>query len=85
MKEIRDFEGILGVERAALREALSLFPGTELVKAGMGASPEANRLLRELFPGIDFEAERGRIGAVRLDEVERLQAEIVRTVNGWGI
>ena len=54
MKKIRNFEEIRNVEQAVLKSALSLFPASELVKAGMGASPEVNLLLRKLFPGIDF-------------------------------
>lgn len=64
-----------------MKAALSLFPGTELAKAGMGASPAVNRRLRELFPGIDFEAECSRMSTA--GDAERIRAEIIRTVNGW--
>lgn len=71
------------MEKAALKEALSLFAGTEIAKAGTGASPAVNRLLRELFPGIDFERECSRISMARGDEAEKIQAEMIRAVNGW--
>lgn len=82
MEKISCFEDILQIGKAELETALRAFPAESVVKAGMGASPEVNLLLEELFPEVDFPAERGRIGAARVEEVERLQAEMVRAANG---
>ena len=54
---------------------------TSLVTASMGASPEINNLLEKLFPDVDYKMERNRIGRVRIDEVERIQQEIVSVIN----
>jgi ATP-dependent protease Clp ATPase subunit len=54
---------------------------TSLVIASMGASPEINNLLEKLFPDVDYKMERNRIGRVRIDEVERIQQEIVSVIN----
>lgn len=54
---------------------------TSLVIASMGASPEINNLLEKLFPDVDYERERNCIGRVRVDEVERIQQEIVSVIN----
>lgn len=54
---------------------------TSLVIASMGTSPEINNLLEKLFPDVDYKMERNRIGRVRIDEVERIQQEIVSVIN----
>jgi len=54
---------------------------TSLVIASMGASPEINNLLENLFPDVDYKMERNCIGRIRIDEVERRQQEIVSIIN----
>lgn len=80
-KKITDFEQLSEVPENELREILEKFDMTSLVIASMGASPEINNLLEKLFPDVDYKMERNRIGRVRIDEVERIQQEIVSVIN----
>ncbi len=80
-KKINDFEQLSRVPENELREILEQFDMTSLVKASMGASPEINNLLEKLFPDVDYKMERNCIGRVRVDEVERIQQEIVTVIN----
>ena len=80
-KKITDFEQLSEVPENELREILEQYDMTSLVIASMGASPEINNLLEKLFPDVDYKMERNRIGRVRIDEVERIQQEIVSIIN----
>ena len=80
-KKITDFEQLSEVPENELREVLEQYDMTSLVIASMGASPEINNLLEKLFPDVDYKMERNRIGRVRIDEVERIQQEIVSVIN----
>ena len=80
-KKITDFEQLSEVPENELREILKQYDMTSLVIASMGASPEINNLLEKLFPDIDYKMERNCIGRVRIDEVERIQQEIVSVIN----
>ena len=80
-KKITDFEQLSEVPENELREILKQYDMTSLVIASMGASPEINNLLEKLFPDVDYKMERNRIGRVRIDEVERIQQEIVSVIN----
>lgn len=80
-KQISDFEEIIGIDFQKLKSALSDFHPMELVKASMGASPEANSLLRKLFPEIDFDQERTTIGSVRITEIESIHNRMVEEIN----
>ncbi|EOS53010.1 hypothetical protein C809_00241 [Lachnospiraceae bacterium MD335] len=80
-KKITDFEQLSEVPENELREILEQYDMTSLVIASMGASPEINNLLEKLFPDVDYKMERNRIGRVRIDEVERIQQEIVSVIN----
>ena len=80
-KKITDFEQLSEVPENELREILEQYDMTSLVIASMGASPEINNLLEKLFPDVDYKIERNRIGRVRIDEVERIQQEIVSVIN----
>ena len=80
-KKITDFEQLSEVPQNELREILEQYDMTSLVTASMGASPEINNLLEKLFPDVDYKMERNRIGRVRIDEVERIQQEIVSVIN----
>ena len=80
-KKITDFEQLSEVPENELREILEQYDMTSLVIASMGASPEINNLLEKLFPDVDYKIERNYIGRVRIDEVERIQQEIVSIIN----
>lgn len=80
-KKITDFEQLSEVPENELREILEQYDMTSLVIASMGASPGINNLLEKLFPDVDYKMERNCIGRVRLDEVERIQQEIVSIIN----
>lgn len=80
-KKITDFEQLSEVPANELREILEQYDMTSLVIASMGASPEINNLLEKLFPDVDYKMERNCIGRVRVDEVERIQQEIVSVIN----
>ena len=80
-KKITDFEKLSEVPENELREVLEQYDMTSLVIASMGASPEINNLLEKLFPDVDYKMERNCIGRVRIDEVERIQQEIVSVIN----
>lgn len=80
-KKITDFEQLSEVPENELREILEQYDRTSLVIASMGASPEINNLLEKLFPDVDYKMERNCIGRVRIDEVERIQQEIVAIIN----
>lgn len=72
-----DFEKLLDYTADEIKSALDGAETVTLAKALMGASPAANRLFREAFPKLDFDAEQKRIGSVRLEEVENAQREIL--------
>lgn len=64
-----------------LKEILEQFDTDSLVIALMGASPDTNRFCEELFPEIDFEETRNKIGRVRVETVEEMQEQIVSMIN----
>ncbi|MCI9218012.1 MAG: helix-turn-helix domain-containing protein [Dorea sp.] len=80
-ERITDFEQLSKIPENELREILKQFDMTSLVMASMGASPKINNLLEKLFPDVDYKMERNYIGRVRIDEVERIQQEIVSVIN----
>lgn len=80
-KRITDFEQISIIPENELKEILEQFDTNSLVIASMGASPEVNKLLEKLFQDIDYEMLRNSIGRVRIEEVERIQNDIVSIIN----
>lgn len=80
-ERIEDFEQISKIPQDELKEILEQFDADSLVIASMGASPKVNRLLEEFSPDIDYEMLRNRIGRIRIEEVERIQNEIVSMIN----
>ncbi len=60
---------------------LKQFDTDSLVIALMGASPETNSLCERLFPDVDFEMVRSRIGRVRIEAVEEMQNQIISMIN----
>lgn len=80
-KRITDFEQISIIPENELKEILEQFDTNSLVIASMGASPEVNKLLEKLFQDINYEMLRNHIGRVRIEEVERIQNDIVSMIN----
>ncbi len=78
---ITDFEQISAIPEKELKEMLKQFDTDSLVIALMGASPETNSLCERLFPDVDFEMVRSRIGRVRIEVVEEMQNQIVSMIN----
>lgn len=80
-QRITDFEEITTIAEKELKEALQPFDAVSLVIALMGASPETNRLCERIFPEIDFEGIRNRIGRTKIETVEDMQKQIVSMIN----
>lgn len=72
-QRITDFEQISTIPENELKEILKQFDTHSLVIALMGASPETNDLCARLFPDIDFEMARNRIGRIRIETVQEMQ------------
>lgn len=83
-KLISDFEEIINLEPSKLQRVLASFTVSEIVKASMGASPDINKLLINLFPNIDFTKERAAIGSVRITEIENIHNRIINSINSEG-
>lgn len=80
-QRIADFEQITTIPEKELKEILEQFDTDSLVIALMGASPDTNQFFEELFPEIDFEETRNKIGRVRVETVEEMQEQIVSMIN----
>lgn len=83
-KRVSDFEQIAIIPQNELKEILEQFDIHSLVIASMGASPEINSLLEKIFQDTDYDTLRNQIGRVRIEEVERIQNEIVTVINLQG-
>lgn len=81
MEKISDFEELNVIPENELKEILEQFDTNSLVIASMGASPEINNLLEKIFPNTDYKMLRNSIGRVRIEEVEKIQKEIVSVIN----
>lgn len=80
-KRITNFEQISIIPQKELKEILEQFDINSLVIASMGASPEVSGLLEKLFQDIDYDMLRNCIGRVRIEDVERIQNQIVTVIN----
>lgn len=80
-QRITDFEEITTIAEKELKEALQPSDADSLVIALMGASPETNRFCERIFPEIDFEGIRNRIGRTKIETVEEMQKQIVSMIN----
>lgn len=80
-QRIADFEQITTIPEKELKEILEQFDTDSLVIALMGASPDTNRFCEELFPEINFEETRNKIGRVRVETVEEMQEQIFSMIN----
>lgn len=81
LQKITDFEQISTISKSELKDILAKFDARSLVVASMGASPEINELLQQLFPDIDYKTTRQQIGMVRIEAVEDIQNQIVSMIN----
>ena len=80
-QRIADFEQISTISEKELKEIFEQFDADSLVIALMGASPDTNQFCERLFPEIDFEKTRTKIGRVRVETVEEMQEQIVSMLN----
>ncbi|MCI8615607.1 MAG: helix-turn-helix domain-containing protein [Lachnospiraceae bacterium] len=80
-QRITDFEQISTIPERELKEILKQFDMDSLATALLGASPETNNFCEKLFPTIDFEMLRNKIGRVRIEAVEEMQRQIIFMVN----
>ena len=65
-QRITDFEQISTIPERELKEILKQFDMDSLATALLGASPETNNFCEKLFPTIDFEMLRNKIGRVKI-------------------
>lgn len=80
-QRITDFEQISTIPEKELKEIFEQLNTDSLVTALMGASPDTNQLCEKLFPDIDFEKSRNKIGRVRVETVEKMQEQIIALIN----
>lgn len=81
LQRITDFEQISTIPEKELKEIFEQLNTDSLVTALMGASPDTNQLCEKLFPDIDFEKSRNKIGRVRVETVEKMQEQIIALIN----
>lgn len=81
MDIINDFENISTVDAEILREKLANLPAETIVKAWIGTAPSNAEYLASVFKSIDFAKERAAIGAIRIEEVEAAQQEVLKAIN----
>lgn len=79
--QINEFEELTGLPPGRLKKMLNGCDPHDLVKAAMGASPEVNAYLQNVYTDIDFLKEQGNIGRIRVEEIEASQSKIVEAVN----
>ncbi len=84
-QRITDFEQITTIPEGDLQKILQAisdpFDTDCLAVALMGASPTANSLCAKLLPEIDLAAAQHRIGRVKIERVQEMQAQIVSMIN----
>ena len=80
-QKITNFEQISSIPEIELREILGQIDIRSLTIALMGASPNLNHLIENLFPDIDFGGLRHTIGRIRIEVVENMQNEIISLIN----
>lgn len=80
-KDISNFEDIIKISKEELKELLSKFDISDIIKAAMGSSPEVNDFLQNIFADTDFQKEQIIIGRVKAEEIEDIQNQIVSIIN----
>lgn len=80
-KDISNFEDIIKISKEELKELLSKFDISDIIKAAMGSSPEVNDFLQNIFADTDFQKEQIIIGRVKTEEIEDIQNQIVSIIN----
>lgn len=80
-QKISDFEQIPMIPGEELEEILKQFDTHAIAAALMGASPETNLYIENLLPDIDLKTAMQTIGQIRIEEVEKMQNQIVAMIN----
>lgn len=80
-EQITCFEEINSLDLSLIKTVFSHINIIDIVKSSMGASPEMNELLKNLFNNIDFNREKTNIGSVRITEIEDIHNKIVQMIN----
>lgn len=78
---INNFEQIIEVNRTDVENILSNFTIEDIVKASMGASPQVNDFLTDLYPEINFKQEQEKIGRIRISDIEKIHTEVISLIN----
>lgn len=78
---INNFEQIIELNRTDVENILSNFTIEDIVKASMGASPQVNDFLTDLYPEINFKQEQEKIGRIRISDIEKIHTEVISLIN----
>lgn len=78
---INNFEQIIELNRTDVKNILSNFTIEDIVKASMGASPQVNDFLTDLYPEINFKQEQEKIGRIRISDIEKIHTEVISLIN----
>lgn len=78
---INNFEQIIELNRTNVKNILSNFTIEDIVKASMGASPQVNHFLTDLYPEINFKQEQEKIGRIRISDIEKIHNDVVSLIN----
>lgn len=78
---INNFEQIIELNRTDVKNILSNFTIEDIVKASMGASPQVNDFLTDLYPEINFKQEQEKIGRIRISDIEKIHNDVVSLIN----
>lgn len=78
---INNFEQIIELNRTDVKNILSNFTIEDIVKASMGASPQVNDFLTDLYPEINFKQAQEKIGRIRISDIEKIHTEVISLIN----
>ena len=78
---VSEFEQIRTVPGEEIREALKEFDMDSLAIALLGASPETNHFIKQIFPENDLVQLEKQLGRVQVDVVEEMQSQVVAMIN----
>lgn len=80
-KQINSFEDIGNVEENILKNIFAKFKTEEIVKASLAVSPKVKSIIHNLYPDVDFNLEKDKIGIVEIKEIEEIHRQIVDKLN----